>query len=364
MGCLELEYKPDAAQAVRRMEAWWEGEVLDRPAIQVCAPKPNPRPLPEKHHASLRERWMDVDYAVECADIRAANTYWGGEILPSYWPNLGPEILAASLGAELVFGENTSWSVPLLEDWEDIPNLAVNEDNPYLRTILDMTRRGLEVGRGRFIVGLTDLHPGGDLAASLRDPQQLCVDLVLEPERVHALMEQLRPAFYRFYELQHRILLEAGQTITTSWLPLFAEGRYYIPSCDFSCMISPEMFHAFFLEEIIEEIEWLDRSIYHLDGPAALRHLHLLLEIEPLDAVQFVFGAGNEPASKWMPVYRQIQAAGKNLHISIEPWEIDLFMEALRPEGVMLSTWARSVEEADALIAKVAKWTGCGRKQK
>ena len=40
---------------------------------------------------------------------------------------------------------------------------------------------------------------------------------------------------------------------TTSWLQLIADGKYYIPSCDFSCMISTEMFEEFFLEGIIEE---------------------------------------------------------------------------------------------------------------
>jgi hypothetical protein len=358
MDHLELEYKPDAARACERMRAWWEREILDRPAIQVCAPKPDPRPYPTRRHESLRERWLDVDYVIECADARAANTYWAGEILPSFWPNLGPEILTASLGAELVFGEETSWSVPTLNDWADLPKLEVDPGNAYVRVILAMTRRGLEVGRGKFLVGLTDLHPGGDLAASLRDPQQLCLDLVTEPERVHALMAQLRPAFYRFYELQHRLLREAGQRLMTSWLPLFAKGRYYIPSCDVSCMISPSQFREFFLPEILEEIAWLDRSIYHLDGPNALRHLGMLLEIEKLDAIQWVWGAGHGHASDWMPVFQQIQAAGKCVHISIEPWELDLFMEALRPEGVMLCTTAASAEEADALIARVSRWRG------
>jgi hypothetical protein len=352
----ELEYKPDAAQACERMSAWWEREILDRPPIQVCAPRPNPRPLPRKQHASLPERWLDVEYAVECADIRAGNTYWAGEILPTFWPNLGPEILTAGLGAELIFGEETSWSAPMLHDWEDLPRLALDPENQYVRTILEMTRRALEVGRGKFIVGLTDLHPGGDLAASLRDPQQLCLDLALQPERVCALMTHLAPSFYQFYELQRALLLEAGQTLTTSWLPLFAEGRYYIPSCDFSCMISPVHFREFMLPEILEEIDWLDRSIYHLDGPTALRHLDALLEIEELHAIQWVWGAGNGPASRWLPVFQRIQAAGKGMHISIEPWEVDLFLEAMRPEGVMLCTWAGSVEEADALIAQVARW--------
>jgi hypothetical protein len=356
MDNLELETKPDAGMVLQRMKAWWEREILDRPTIQITAPRPNPRPLPAKRHASVRERWLDTDFVIECAVIRAENTYWAGEILPSFWPNLGPEILTAALGAELVFGEETSWSVPLLPHGADIPKLAVDANNPYVRVILEMTRRALAAGRGKFLVGLTDLHPGGDLAASLRDPQQLCLDLVLEPEQVHALMEQLRPAFIAFYELQHRLLREAGQTLTTSWLPLFAAGRYYIPSCDFACLVSPQMFQEFFLPEIAPEIAWLDRSIYHLDGPKALPHLDAILALEKLDAVQWVWGAGNEPASQWMPVFRRIQAAGKNIHASIEPWEIPLFMECLRPEGVMLSTWARSVEEADALIAQIARW--------
>jgi hypothetical protein len=360
----DLEYKPDSASACQRINAWWQREILDRPTLQVCAPKLERRPLPAIHHASVRERWLDVDYAVECADIRAGNTYWAGEILPSFWPNLGPEILTSALGAELLFGEETSWSVPMLQDWEDLPTLAVDPDTSYVRVILEMTRRALEVGRGKFLVGLTDLHPGGDLAASLRDPQQLCVDLALAPERVHRLMAQLRPCFYHFYELQRRLLLDAGQSLTTSWLPLLAEGRYYIPSCDFSCLISPRQFQEFFLPEITEEIEWLDRSIYHLDGPNALRHLDTLLKIDKLDAVQWVWGAGQGPASRWMPVFQRIQGAGKCLHISIEPWELDLFMEALHPEGVMLCTSAASTEEADALLARVRRWPGGADRRK
>jgi hypothetical protein len=40
----------------------------------------------------------------------------------------------------------------------------------------------------------------------------------------------------------------------------------------------------------------------------------------------------------------------------MEPWEVDAFMENLRPEGVMLQMEASSVEEADAVLQKIAKW--------
>ncbi|MGD0090756.1 MAG: trimethylamine corrinoid protein 2 [Planctomycetota bacterium] len=353
---VDLEYKPDAEKACQRMAAWWEKEILDRPTIQVCAPQPSPRPGPKKHHASLRDRWMDVDYVLDCAQTNIANTYWGGEQLPAFHPNLGPDVMAAAYGCALVFGENTSWSEPCLTDWADIPKVKLNPDDIYLRTILEMTRRALQAGRGKFLVGITDLHPGGDLAAALRDPQQLCLDLAAEPDRVHELLKQLRPAFFEYYEQQYKIMQERGQKLTTSWLPLFCEGRYYIPSNDFSCMISPRMFRDFFLDELIAECEWLEHSCYHLDGPDAIRHLDALLEIDALDAIQYVIGAGREPATRWLHVFKRIQDGGKNIQAHVAPSDIDGFMEALRPEGVMLTTWAASVEEAEALIAKVAKW--------
>lgn len=358
---MQLEYKPDADKVMARMEAWWNKAILDRATIQVTAPKSNPKPLPAKQHASLRERWMDVDYIVNHAAVQLGNTYFPAEQLPCFWPNLGPEVLTACYGAPMTFGEDTSWSKPILHDWAGIPDLKLDLNSEYNQTLRAMQRLAFEVGQGKFIVGLTDIHPGGDLAASFRDPQQFCFDVLEEPAQVHALIKHIWNAFFTFYESQREELLAHGQTLTTSWLPLFdANGRYYIPSNDFSIMISTEMFREYFIPEIIAEIEWLDRSIYHLDGPGALRHLDTLLEIKKLDGIQFVYGDGAKPASRWLHVYQKIQDAGKNIHVDIEPSELDAFMAALHPEGVMLHTVAGSVDEADALVKRVARWTKKG----
>ncbi len=353
---LHLEYKPDTSQAIARMEAWWEGEILDRPTIQVTAPKADPRPYPAKHHANLRERWMDSAYTVECACIHIANTYWGGEILPYFWPNLGPDVQAACMGAELEFGETTSWSRPVIENLDHYPPLVIDPQNLYTRTLLEMTRLSLEMGRGRFLTGHTDLHPDADLLAALRGPEQLCIDLATMPEKVHELVNLVKPSFAALYDMQRDLMLSAGQSLTISWLPLFAEGRYYIPSNDFSCMISNRDFREFFLPQIIEQTEWLDRSIYHLDGPDALRHLDTLLEIPSLDAIQYVWGAGKGSATDWIPIFQKIQESGKNQWIPIERGELETMMAALHPKGVMLSTWASCEDEAKSLIHQVSLW--------
>lgn len=354
---MELVTKPDFEMCARRMEAFWNRAILDRPFMQVTAPKPEPVPGPVSRHASLRERWLDAGFAVDCALAAAENTYWGADAIPVFVPNLGPEVMSTGYGAELDFSDYTSWSHPLLQDWAQLETLRFDPQAFYITRILDMIRLGLERGRGRFITGLTDIHPGGDLAASLRNPQDFCMDLLDSPEQAERLLAKIQPDFQRFYDLQYDVMKAMGQTVTTTWQPFFTDGRYYVPSNDFSCMVSPALFEQFFLARLAEECAFLDRSIYHLDGPNALPHLPAVLSIADLDAVQWVYGAGHGPARRWIPVYRQIQAAGKGLQVcgcTIE--DLDDLMANLRPEGVALTAYCGSVAEAEAFIAKASRW--------
>lgn len=69
-------------------------------------------------------------------------------------------------------------------------------------------------------------------------------------------------------------------------------GRGYPVQNDFSALISTSMHQEFFLEELLNEINYLDNSIYHLDGPDASKHLNIILEIPHLNAIEWVPGAG------------------------------------------------------------------------
>jgi len=71
--------------------------------------------------------------------------------------------------------------------------------------------------------------------------------------------------------------------------------------------------------------------------------------------VQWVYGAGNEPATRWVPLMRRIQAAGRSVWISAEPREVPVLLEYLRPEGLMINTWTQTEQEARDLLALVAR---------
>ena len=132
---------------------------------------------------------------------------------------------------------------------------------------------------------------------------------------------------------------------------------YYV-SCDFICMISPAMF----AETILPSIEWetrrLHRSIFHLDGPGALKHLDALLAIPQLDAIQWTYGAGAGKAGDWIDVYRHVQQAGKS--VEVQAGDLDdarAVMAQLRPEGIWMYVGGQyPVEQAESFLAEATRW--------
>jgi len=354
---VELKTKPDFEQCLNRIEAWWDRAIIDRPPVTLGVRSGrSPREVPA-HHGSLRDRWMDVAYAIDCAEARIEAGAFVAETFPKYHPNLGPEICATCYGADLEFSETTSWSVPILTGIRDVLDMAPDLDTPYWDVIRRMTDLSLERGAGRWITGITDLHTNGDLLAALRDPQAFAMDFADDFEGVRAACEHIAPHFRVFFEDQYQHIAAAGQPCST-WGIILSRGRCYYANCDFICLISPRMFEETILPAIEWEIAQLDHSNFHLDGPGALGHLDAILALDRIDAIQWVYGAGATRAADWIEVYQRIQAAGKGIEVSAKDMDdARAVMDHLRPEGVWLHIGGRyTPDEADAVLAEVTRW--------
>ena len=354
---MAIENLSDLDDRVARQDAFWDCAVIDRPVVSITVPKAQPeRPYPSKHHATIRERWLDVGYQVERALAYVMNTDYLGDAIPHAIPNLGPEVLSTFFGCELEFGEYTSWSVPSLDSWDDLQGVQFSRDNIYWRKIVAMTDALLDAGRGVFYTGITDLQPGS-VIASLRDPQRLNLDMIDFPEEVKKLQAHVTEVYRGVYDFFCDKLAAAGQLCCT-WAGIVSTKRWYVPSVDFSCMISAKMFEETFLPGVVAECQHYEASVYHLDGPGAIQHLDALLDIEELNAIQWVWGAGQGRATDWMDVYIRCQEAGKGLQIGpVEPDELDTLMEMLRPEGVWLGmVGIRDPEEAQAVLRRASRW--------
>ena len=163
-----LHYREDWDAARRRIEAWYQREVVETCAIWVQGRRRSTVrkvvPAPE----ALVDRWTNIDYLLRKAEERMRCTFYGGEGFPLVLRNLGPSAFSAWLGCPLTFSEDTTWTSPIIDDWDTFGGLSFDQRNKWWVCIEQATRVAAERGRGRFIVGLTDIHGGGDALAALR----------------------------------------------------------------------------------------------------------------------------------------------------------------------------------------------------
>ena len=329
-----------AAASHARFEAWWQGGRLDRPPVSLWVETKRSLRTPRSNHATLRERWLDVDFQVESAIAGLETNPCLGDTVPSYLPNVGPDLVSTLFGAELVFGESTSWcqhTVPETADWERFIATPPDFANPYWKAIEDMITQAAERFAGRYYVAMPDLHGSFDVLAGVRGPENLCLDIVDDPELVRRASLHATKAYVEGYRRLYQRLTALGQPSTT-WCAYLHDGTAYVPSCDFWCLVSREIAEDLIRPTIEQEMAPLERTIFHLDGPQALHHLDLMLRLPRLNAVQWVFGAGHGPASRWLGVFRRIRRAGKAVQVLADDAEDALaVLRELGPDGVWLT---------------------------
>ena len=191
-----LEYKDDWSQARERYEAWWHREIVDRAAIRVIAPRKPLKPgqtfddWMEPRGLSQEElfNWFtDPERVIPRLERRMQAIYWGGEAFPVAFPVSVRlvAILSAYLGCPYaVFpGGNTGWADPVIEDWEEQPDLAFDPDNEWWQISKRLLEAAAKRAVGRYYVGIPDLNGPGEIVARLRETEELAMDLSTIPRR-------------------------------------------------------------------------------------------------------------------------------------------------------------------------------------
>jgi hypothetical protein len=364
----ENRYKEDVETSKRRVEAWWAHEIVDRVVIQVTAPRDDVHAAalpssgaPEQDQESLRRYFTDPEVVIPRLKARLADTYFGGEAFPVMYPvsiNM-VAILSNYLGCPMRFvNENTTWSDHILEDWEQRPTYRYDPTNEWWLISEWLLKAGVEACCQRasdgYYVGVPDLNGPTEMLSRLRSPQHLALDLYDCPQYIKPALAEINQVWYEYWRACTAITGRLGGNF--HWMGIWSDLPSTDLQSDFSCMMSPAMFDEYFLPFIDEQTHMVERTIYHLDGPGAVKHLDSLLGLPRLDGIQWVPGAGAKPTVEWIPLLKKIQDAGKLVYAYCEEAHVRRLLHELRPEGLMLVTSCDSVGEAEQLLENVSMW--------
>jgi hypothetical protein len=314
--------------------------------------------LPESPDIEFQQTDPDLHQARLHAEF--GNRYYGGESLPISGTHLG----YAFFGGKPAFERGASgygitdymFVDPVIEDWQRTP-YRFDANSKWCRRFLEITRREYAESHGKYLSTLGAVLAPTDVLGLLRGYGPLCFDMFDNPEQVRQALRELRRA-YRWAWGWFHDLSDAdrnGSEIVSMWGP----GRNVCLSCDFSCLIGPELYREFVMPEMEELTRWFDHSFYHLDGEDALQHIPALLELEHLDGIQFNPGHrdAHYPVTRWLPLFKQIQDAGKLVQLSASHEEVETVLEVLGPRGVFISTGAESIEAAETLLRNAERWS-------
>ncbi|MFX0176966.1 MAG: hypothetical protein ACFE85_12130 [Candidatus Hodarchaeota archaeon] len=345
-----MTYKEDIQEAKERLDAWWDGEILDRPVISYLIPRK--RGKLGGYLDLLGEDWSlaqnhdAIEEAMNGFEERAALTFYGGETIPSYFPNYGPGIIAAIFGVKPKFESGTVWfkrPTELNEIIDLLEDVKFNQNNEWFSRLLKITEYAAQRAQNNYQVCLTDIGGVLDTLSSFLGPTNIILTMKRQPSLIDICREIiLEKLLYLYDKLQG--IIEKYCDGHSTWLNIWCRKSYYPIQCDFSAMLNPKWFKRFALPDIITQAEHMDYSIYHMDGPNQIPYLDDLLAVPEITGIQWVPGVGKSPmgSSEWIPLYKKIQSGGKNIVIDAPPEIIPSIYKNLNYKGLFARTFYRS----------------------
>ena len=334
---------------------WWAGKGLvismwehlkkDGPPHAVV-----PAPEPAR---DLQQYWFDPEWRAARLHYQLSRSSFKADILPVANTHLGPGSLAAILGAELGGGEDTIWIHPRTDLGRD---LVLDEDNRWWRLHLDLINACRRLAQGNYLVGCPDLIEGLDTLAGIRGTQPVLLDTIDRPEELEQELQAINNVWFTVFQRIYDIINVAGE-MAFCYFSIWGPGRVAKLQSDISIMMSPKSFRRFVQPFIREQCQWLDYSLYHLDGVGAIRHLDALLEIDELDAIQWTPGVGQPQGGDpcWYDLYRRIRANGKSIMPCwVEVEELQPLFDAVGPEGMNVLMHFESEDDIERAL-KVAE---------
>ncbi len=353
-----IAWKSNWEETRRRFIKWWNRDGLligmwGAPEIGRVVHEPVAAPV---RPATLEERYCNAAFRAADNHFHLSRSVFPLDVLPTATVDIGPGSLAAFLGSQPGFAEDTVWYHQCFEEElnpETLPPLRFEASNHWWQIVEAIVRRSVEMARGKYLVGCPDLIENMDILSSLRGAQTLCIDMLERPEWIEQKIREINDVWFDAYQrIYDFIKLEDGSSAFGAFY-IWGPGKVAKVQCDTSAMFSPRMYRRFVVPSLTRQCQWLDHSLYHLDGTQAIQHLDALLEIEPLDAIEWTSQAGIETGGnqRWHEMYRRIVSAGKSVQIvNVEPREVVPLLDAVGNKGVYMLIQFKDEREAEQVL--------------
>lgn len=305
--------------------------------------------------ASPEQRFTDAAWRSAYNHHTLSRNSFPLDSLPFSETDLGPGSLSIYLGSEPGFSDGTIWFHPTMtEATRNVP-LGFDAQQKWWRVQEELIAACGEKSGGEYFVGIPDLTEGMDILGAIQNTQEMMLEMLEDPDWVKRKLDEIETAWFEVYRrIYDRVHIEGQGTVFRAFC-LWSPGKVAKVQCDLSLMLSPDMFREFAVPYLEKQCNWLDHSMYHLDGTGAVMHLDDLLQIENLNAIEWTPEAGLPGGAdkRWHEMYRRILDVGKSIQaVYVKPDEVAPLLDAIGPKGVYLMVLFENEQQCEE-VAKV-----------
>lgn len=347
-------------RTLRRQKDFWAGNAQDRPL--TCAYvgshffstyyRAN-APLLAKGRILKPEEIAVAQYMEDYERLYTEHERVDDDSFFTAEPCTGFPWLEGMLGAEVMGAEVSFIAHPRFASLEALEGLQLDTRSPWYEKYLEFCDALTRLSAGRFPVGQPILRGVSDVIGSLIGQAEMICELMDEPETMQTLFAAVADAQRKLIAAQYEHIEPFLGGYSIGFYHLWTPGRAIWFQDDMSAMMSPRH-HAEFLAAPAQKImAGYDYTLFHLH-PASFFHLESILSLDALRAVQINKDVGGPSMADMLPQFERVLASGKRLVIGMSPMDkedIDVVFDHLPHRGVALTVLAKSVEEANELLA-------------
>lgn len=327
---------------IQRYHLWLNREKVDRPLTGLLW-EPDIPPLPEfmasvdQDKLVLPERF---DLSLFPPHIEKWHAQWESmenDMINPFTPAFGMPWVEAIAGCPVIAHPGSLWAESFIESYDDRPSLELDENNPWLMKMRDFTRELVKLSDGRFPVALPQMRGPLDALAAARGPEELCMDLVEQPDKVRAALEELTGLWIG---IARTILKEIPPWHGgyMSRMKMWAPGPTITPQNDISTLISPGMYREFALDLDERIFTAFPHHLFHTHG-TEYHHLSGWAGCKGLTAIQVTLEhtLGGPPMETMMPVMKRVLAQKPLLVCALDVESADYCIRQLPHEGLCVT---------------------------
>jgi hypothetical protein len=339
--------KKNEKEARERLRAFWAGESLGRPALYITANnhlhtkniwKETGCTKKEKDYMPEWHAWYNKEFinsTVFLAEAMPCATLKWGSLLTTVAMLAGGEYEYHNSQQEDGNGLLGSAWIKLLPEVLDEPLPAFNSSHSTVK-FLEKCIYSIHQAIGSMgFINPPIMLDGLTTLSMFLNPDNLCYAILETPAKVKSWSNALTDIYIHAYDHFYNLIKKLGYGDTSSWLSAMGEGRLEAVQCDFATMISPKMFEEFVLPDLYRVTEYMDYSLYHLDGTCQMRFIDSLRSLPKLNGIQW----NPEPKAGspvyWIDSFKEIRRRKLCLHIACNNVEeVVLITKELGPDGM------------------------------